>query len=76
MVVQLAPEHYEICGLVHISNFTSTECGKVQSNPNLPYGNLVHQIITYSLVTIDRFKFIDNNAILITFFHFGDMIGT
>ena len=51
-VVELAPEHYEICGLVHISNVAATECGKVQSNPNLPYGNLVHQTITYSLVTI------------------------
>ena len=75
MVIELAPKHYEIGGLVHISNFKFTECGKVQNNPNLPYGNLVHQTITYILVTIGRFKFIDNNAILITF-HFGDMIGT
>ena len=28
---------YEMCGLIHISNSESNECGKVQSNPNLPY---------------------------------------
>ena len=46
----------------------------------MPYGiSLVHQTLIWSLVTIGRFKFIDNNAILIKlhtfFFHFGDMIG-
>ena len=35
VVIELAPEHYEICGLVYISNFESTECGKVQNNPIL-----------------------------------------
>ena len=35
VVIELAPEHYEICGLVRFSNFESTECGKVQNNPIL-----------------------------------------
>ena len=29
----------EMYGLVHISDFESIKCGKVQSNPNLLYGN-------------------------------------
>ena len=81
MVIELAPEHYEICGLVHISNFESIECGKVQNNP------ILHALWKLLLSTTPHmqsghhrwFKFVDNNATLIKlhtfFFHFGDMIG-
>ena len=30
----------EMYGLIHISDFESIKCGKIQSNPNLLYGNL------------------------------------
>ena len=55
-----------MCGLVQILNFKSIECGKVQSNQiGLSIIYLVYQTLTCSLTTIGRFKFMDNNAILI-----------
>ena len=77
VVIELAPEHYEICGLVHICNFESTECGK---------SAILHALWKLVLPTRPSHAvwqlqvLIDNNAILIKlytfFFHYGDMIGT
>ena len=68
VVVQLlSSEHYEICGLVHISNFTSTECGKGSKAIPIYAVWYIYESTRSShtvCVTIDRFKFIDNNAIL------------
>ena len=49
--------------LVHISDFESIKCGNIQSNPNLLYGNysLVNHTLTCALITMGRFKFMDNN---------------
>ena len=52
----------EMYGLVHISDFESIKCGKVQSNPNLlTVISLVNQTFTCGLITMGRFKFMDNN---------------
>ena len=59
----------EMYGLVHISDFECIKCGKVQSNPNLLYGlfSLVNHTLTCGLITMGRFKFMDNNFSLIKY---------
>ena len=56
----------KIYGLVHISDFKSIKCGKVLSNPNLVI-SLVNQTLTCGLITMRRFRFMDNNCSLIKY---------
>ena len=49
-------------GIIHISDFESIKCGKVQNNPIcFMVISLVNQALTCSLITMGRFKFMDNN---------------
>ena len=55
----------EIYGLIHISDFESIKCGKFRAIPIcFTVISLVKQTLTCGLITMGRFKFMDNNFFL------------